>query len=327
MTSGNSPSSLFIRLQQNPNESQALHRDGVWDPSLTRSFKWFLASSTKSNCLSRDVHRLLFLLQDWFEVISFKKTSVKREIIWIPDGNIGIVLKLSGNFEIIWKYLDIFENIWKVWGHLELSEQFWNRPEVNIRIVLKLSVNFEIIWNYPEICFKNSLESRRSYGSIRTVLEPFNKIQIIWNNVWKVSNHPGRSNSIQRVLKVSGQFGRFFYNIRKKFRMRHNFPGSNASLPIRFLCLCPKPSLKLHLQIIFCWASENDSRGIICTFPRCTNFLKGLIIYFLSAPFSFLHKYVKHGHSTRKRRSSILAMIFDVFVITVRWSRNWSGLR
>ena len=49
-----------------------------WDPSLRRPFKWFLASSTKSNCLSRDVHRLLFLLQDWFEVIwkypdSFKK--------------------------------------------------------------------------------------------------------------------------------------------------------------------------------------------------------------------------------------------------------------
>ena len=126
------------------------------------------------------------------------------------------------------------------------------KQEVNIRIVLKLHVNFEIIWNYPEICFQNSLESRRSYGSIRTVLEPFNKIQIIWNNVWKVSNHPGRSNSIPRVLKVSGQFGRFFYNIRKNFRTRHNFPGSNASLPIRFLCLCPKPSLKLHLQIIFC---------------------------------------------------------------------------
>ena len=29
LTSGNSPSSLFIRLQQNPNESHALHRDGV----------------------------------------------------------------------------------------------------------------------------------------------------------------------------------------------------------------------------------------------------------------------------------------------------------
>ena len=117
---------------------------------------------------------------------------------------------------MIWKYLDIF----KTSGRFEV---IWNYPELSsgkqeeYLDSFETVCNFELIWNYPEICFKNSLESRRSYGSIRTVLEPFNRIEIIWKNVWKVSNHPGRSNSIQRVLKVSELFGRFFDNICKNF--------------------------------------------------------------------------------------------------------------
>ena len=62
-------------------------------------------------------------------------------------------------------------------------------------------------------------------GKIRTFLEPFGKLEIIWK--------------IRIVLKVLGQFKRFFPLIcAKTFPTRKNFPVSNATLLPRFLHLC-----------------------------------------------------------------------------------------
>ena len=95
---------------------------------------------------------------------------------------------------------------WRHWPggyhlHLEKSRHFWNHPE-----------NWQSSWK------------------IWTVLKSSGKLAVIWKNpdsfeiIRKIGNH----------LEKSGSFWKYWDSYTHK-----NFPGSNATLLPRFLCLCP----------------------------------------------------------------------------------------
>ena len=136
---------------------------------------------------------------------------------------------------VIWKNPDSFEIIRKICSHLDNQDTFEIIRKVGIR--LEKSGQF---WNHPE--------NWQSTGKIRTVLKSSRKLAVIWKNpdsfeiIRKIGSH----------LEESGSFWNYWDNLKgffllytqklsgraKTFRMRKNFPGSNAILLPRFLRLC-----------------------------------------------------------------------------------------
>ena len=84
------------------------------------------------------------------------------------------------------------------------------------------------------------IEERNSFETVRKIVHHLESFYIIW----KISNHPERSKSVQTVMKVLGQFNSFFFSVLRK----KNFPGVHM-LP-GYACFCASAcTLKLSHRI------------------------------------------------------------------------------
>ena len=138
---------------------------------------------------------------------------------------------------------------WKVWDHLEISHQFWNRLD-----------NFVTIWKYPTSC-ATVWKVFKSSGKIPTVLKPFGKFwdhleisEQFWNRL--LSHNQNIYKAVQTTFNLYRYFNRILAYAQKLSECTKTscYRGFWATASSHLATLPP-----CHLAIFPCLIAHSDA--------------------------------------------------------------------